>query len=112
MYKNSSNKSLFKTISTGINSKNSNLSSFSKNENNNSSNIIRNKIIKKQHILENALLKKYEFKIEPKIKIEEKHKKTNRRNSIKKEILKCNSCSYVHQKDININKNKKKKSIR
>ena len=109
MYKNSSNKSLFKTISTGINSKNSNLSSFSKNENNNSSNIIRNKIIKKQHILENALLRKYEFKIEPEIKIEEKHKKTNRRNSIKKEILKCNSCSYVHQKDININKNKKKK---
>ena len=32
-HKNSSSKTIFKTISTGINSKNSNVSSFSKNDN-------------------------------------------------------------------------------
>ena len=104
VYKNSSSK----TISTGINSKNSNVSSFSKNENNNNANMSNNnKLIKKQHILENSILRKYEFNLEPVIKIEEKHKKKNRRNSIKKEILKCNSSTYINPKHNNLNKDKK-----
>ena len=106
-HKNSSSKTIFKTISTGINSKNSNVSSFSKNDNYSNSNMINSKKIKKQHIFDNSVLRKFEFKLEPVMKIEEKNKKNKRRNSIKKEIIKCNSSIYNNTKDKIVNKSKK-----
>ena len=116
LHKNSSYKSFNKTISTTVNSKisNNNVSGLSKNEFlNNIKNT--NKIYKKQNIFEKTNFKKYELNSNIGIKLrnqESSIKKIRRRNILKKELKKCNSCSNVKFSLNNLNIKEERKSIK